>query len=210
MLHYETINLETNELLKDLMRMPVLKDFALVGGTNLSLRYGHRISVDIDLFTNLPFDADEIIESIFRIFPNTVLIGKKKYSIWLIINGIKVDFILHEYPYLEGIEIIDGVRFLSVQDIIPMKLQALAGRGVKKDFWDIYELLFHFDLSQMKDFHDRKYLNSDFGFVLLSMSYFEDAEHQQQDPIDLKGITWNDVKIRISSAAKVFINQRVS
>jgi predicted nucleotidyltransferase component of viral defense system len=127
----------------------------------------------------------------------------------LIINGIKVDLVLHEYPYLEEIEIIDGIRLLSIQDIIPMKLQALAGRGVKKDFWDIYELLFHFDLNQMKDFHDRKYVNSDFGFILLSMSYFEDAEQQQENPIGLKGVNWEDVKIRISTAAKAFTNQRI-
>jgi hypothetical protein len=77
MLHYQTVDLKTLELLKDLMQMPILGDFALVGRTNLSLRFGHRISVDIDLFTNLPFDADEIIKSIFHKFPDVVLIGKK-------------------------------------------------------------------------------------------------------------------------------------
>ena len=40
---------------------------------------------------------------------------------------------------------------LSIEDIIPMKLSAIAGRGSKKDFYDIYFLLDTFTLSQMFD-----------------------------------------------------------
>ncbi|NJL74979.1 MAG: nucleotidyl transferase AbiEii/AbiGii toxin family protein [Saprospiraceae bacterium] len=43
--------------------MPVLNQFALVGGTNLSLRFGHRLSIDLDLFTNEPFDTEYIYKS---------------------------------------------------------------------------------------------------------------------------------------------------
>lgn len=39
-----------------LMQMPELQDFALVGGTALSLLYGHRMSVDLDLFSNKSFE----------------------------------------------------------------------------------------------------------------------------------------------------------
>lgn len=48
------------ELLKSLMEAPVLRSFALVGGTNLSLRFGHRRSIDLDLFTNVPFNPEGV------------------------------------------------------------------------------------------------------------------------------------------------------
>lgn len=51
MLHKETVAESTLELLKQLMALAELSSFSLVGGTNLALRLGHRISVDIDLFT---------------------------------------------------------------------------------------------------------------------------------------------------------------
>jgi hypothetical protein len=48
------------ELLKDILAMPQLSKFALVGGTNLSLRLGHRLSIDLDLFTSEPFDTERL------------------------------------------------------------------------------------------------------------------------------------------------------
>ena len=51
MLHKETIDTATLELLKRLMGDERLQDFVLVGGTSLALQMGHRISVDLDLFT---------------------------------------------------------------------------------------------------------------------------------------------------------------
>jgi len=44
------------------MEVPELKAFNLAGGTSLSLQIGHRISVDLDLFGNHPFQADEMIK----------------------------------------------------------------------------------------------------------------------------------------------------
>ena len=56
MLHTETVEPGTFSLLKKLMELPSLKPFSLVGGTALSLRYGHRSSVDLDLFFHEKFD----------------------------------------------------------------------------------------------------------------------------------------------------------
>ena len=56
MLHLETVEPHALSVLNQLMTIPELKDFSLVGGTALSLRYGHRKSVDLDLFSNKPFE----------------------------------------------------------------------------------------------------------------------------------------------------------
>lgn len=68
-----------------------------MGGTNLSLRYGHRLSVDLDLFTNEPFYRDEVYEGIRRVLPQAILLDQRKQTIWLTIDGVKVDIILHQY-----------------------------------------------------------------------------------------------------------------
>ena len=143
MLHKTTVAPATLRLLWQLMDIPELSAFVLVGGTNLSLRFGHRISVDLDLFTNTPFEREEIIQKIVKSMPQTILLDQRKQSIWLTIDGVKVDIILHEYPYIKGEELIENIRFLAVEDVIPMKLEAMVTRGVKKDFWDIAELLTH-------------------------------------------------------------------
>lgn len=197
MLFTSTIQPDTLVLLDKLMQVPELSEFLLVGGTNLSLRFGHRISLDLDLFTNKSFDREEVYSGVLKSLPQTILLDQRKQTIWLTINGVRVDLILHEHPYIEGAEEIDGIRFLSVKDIIPMKLEAMATRGVKKDFWDMAELLNHFSLPQMLGFYQRRYPNSDPGHVLLAMTYFYDAEVEKIDPKSLDSITWDQVKDRM-------------
>jgi hypothetical protein len=51
-----------------------LKPFRLVGGTALSLQCGHRISIDIDLFTDSAYNTinfEHIDERIKAMFPYT-------------------------------------------------------------------------------------------------------------------------------------------
>jgi Nucleotidyl transferase AbiEii toxin, Type IV TA system len=210
MLFLNTVKSETYELLQKLMQIPELSEFVLVGGTNLSLKFGHRISVDLDLFTDKPFDLDEVFIGIVKTLPQSIKLDQRKQTIWLNIDGIKVDIILHEYPYLRPIEVIDNVRFMSVEDIIPMKLEAMATRGVKKDFWDINELLNHYTLPKMIEFYQAKYPNSDVGHVLLSMTYFVDAEYQKDNPEDLKGTTWEQVKTNMQTTIEQYVRQGLS
>ncbi len=60
MLHLETVEPDTFSLLEELLRIPEFQNYALVGGTALSLMYGHRISIDLNL-TNRTFVCRNII-----------------------------------------------------------------------------------------------------------------------------------------------------
>lgn len=185
--------------MKRLMQLPELSQFALVGGTNLALRLGHRISIDLDIFTNEPFDLPEVWEAVRREFPHALKLDERGQTLLANIDGVKIDLIKHAYPYLFPVEEIEGIRMLSIPDIIPMKLGALARRGSKKDFWDIACLLDHHSLSEMLDFFKQKYQNDDIGYVVLSLTYFNDAEGQD-DPIVFQKMSWEKVKSKVRSA----------
>jgi Nucleotidyl transferase AbiEii toxin, Type IV TA system len=64
MLHYETVEPDTLSVLNNLLELPELQDFALVGGTALSLLYGHRISVDLNLFSSKPFENKVLVRAL--------------------------------------------------------------------------------------------------------------------------------------------------
>lgn len=209
MLYTQTVTPATLELLMQLMGLPELNNLALVGGTNLSLRLGHRVSLDIDLFSNVQFDIRTIKDTIHAHFPSAIKLDEMKQTIWYNINGIKTDIVLHEYKYLQPVETIDGIRLVSVPDIIPMKLGAVSGRGAKKDFWDIAELLDLYSIKEMLQFYQMKYQSNDIGFVIRSLVYFDDAEIQN-DPISLKKISWSDVKKKIEHAVKDYIKNQTS
>lgn len=200
-LHLETVSEPLIGLLRRLMQVDALKPFYLVGGTALALRYGHRTSVDLDLFTHTRFNSTELAELLVHAFnlneavveTNTVL-GR--------INGIKTDFIAHRYSLVSGVEANDGIRLLAVEDIAAMKLNAIANRGSKKDFWDLYELLQHFKRDELFEFYHQKYPAGSLWNVEKSLAYFDDAD-ADPDPVDLSGRTWDEVKAGIQQVNRL-------
>ena len=68
MLYTSTVSEGTLDILKKIFQIKELENFYLVGDTNLSLRIGHRISVDIDLFSTVEFENEHIIEILERNF----------------------------------------------------------------------------------------------------------------------------------------------
>lgn len=204
MLYAATVEPNTLELLARLMQVPILKPFALAGGTNLALQFGHRLSVDLDLFTNESFPEQELFGELLTAFPTTIKTDEARNTLSLHIEGVKVDLLAHRYPLIRPYTDESGIRFWSVEDVIAMKLGAVSGRGAKKDFWDIAELLNHFSLDQMLGFFTEKYANSDPGYVVRSLTYFDDAE-PQTDPMILNGKTWPEVKQRILQAVKELV-----
>lgn len=200
-LHLESVSEPLIDLLRHLMQVDNLKSFYLVGGTALALRYGHRISVDLDLFTHESFDSEQLSQLLIDEFSLTESMVEDNTVLGLI-HGIKTDFIAHRYPLLNGIEEIDGLRLLAVEDIAAMKLNAIANRGSKKDFWDLYELLQHFEREELFQFYQQKYPAGSIWNVEKSLTYFDDAE-ADPDPVDLKGRSWTEVKTGIQQTNRL-------
>ena len=204
MLYENTVASATLGLLKELMRLQVLQPFVLVGGTNLSLRLGHRISEDLDIFANESYESDHIAPLLRDLFGKEITIVEQRiHTLLTYIRSIKVDIVLHRYPYLQSVETIDDIRFASMPDIVAMKLNAITRRGAKKDFFDIYELLDHYTLDQMLHFFEEKYASTDIGFVVRSLVYFEEAD-RSKDPIMLKKNNWQQVKNKIGQVVREY------
>ncbi|MCH6201692.1 nucleotidyl transferase AbiEii/AbiGii toxin family protein [Aquiflexum sp. LQ15W] len=190
-----------------MMKIPELKGFSLVGGTALSLLYGHRISVDLDLFSNEKFDNIIVNEALVREFGSDFLVEEKPphFGIFCYIQDIKVDFIRHPHPIIRPIKEIEGIRFFSNEDIIAMKVQAILGRGKKKDFWDIAELLKHYSVSDFVKFHKEKYNTKNLLITVPEViTYFGDGE-ESEDPVSLKGQTWNSVQKEIKKKVSEYL-----
>ena len=201
MLSYDTIECHTLELLKSLMQEPVFSAMRLVGGTALALQYGHRQSIDLDFFGDLKCDKSETKNILSQYGKVTVLKETETIRIY-VIDGIKVDFVHYScYPWLTPAVIENGLRLASPQDIAAMKVNAIEGRGTRKDFVDIYFLLKHFKLSELLEFYKQKYPEYSFFRALMSLTYFDDAE-QQPMPNMLNPISWDVMKQKIIAEVK--------
>jgi predicted nucleotidyltransferase component of viral defense system len=201
MLQTRTVEPGTLELLKNLMSLPELDGFYLVGGTALALQFGHRMSVDLDLFTELQFDKVALLEALQKSYD--VLVETEEGSMLITsINFVKVDFVKMSYPVLFAPIVVEGVRMLEIRDIAPMKLKAVTQRGSKKDFYDIYYLLDYLTIQQMLELFSLKFRQFEIFHVLKSLNYFDDAEKYPDPVLFDKTVTWNKVKSKIQSAIK--------
>lgn len=196
MLYESTVSADTLSLLKNLMGINELNDYNLAGGTALALQMGHRLSYDLDFFGR----GDMSIEEVTGLIPASYFIQemhRTKNILVLDVDGIKVDFVLYKYPMIRPLLEEGGIRLFSIEDIAAMKLDAIKGRGRKRDFYDLYFLLNHYGLSELLAFHQEKYQQDTRFLILKSMSYFDDAENDP--PVRLTGeeIHWEDVKSTI-------------
>ena len=207
MLQYGTVESSTLDILKDLMSVPELNDFYLVGGTALALYYGHRLSIDLDLFSTSDFQASEIIPSLEKRFKGFTYNNRPNpVGLFGFIDDVKVDFVRnHNFPIIDRPVIENGIRLFSIHDIIAMKVAAVLKRGVKKDFWDISELLEHYSVNDLIDCYDKKYPNQQLIIsVPQALTYFADAE-ESEEPVSLKGQTWGSVKKNIAQKVKNYL-----
>lgn len=177
------------------MTVENFSNFYLVGGTSLALQIGHRNSIDIDLFGKQDIDYDLYI-NLLNNFGKTEVQKSSKNILITNVVGIKVDFVNYRYQLIEKPIEMDGIRMLSKEDIAAMKLNAIAGRGSKKDFIDLYFLLQDFSLKQMLGFYIEKYFDGSEFMVLKSLSYFEEANSQPQ-PQMFVDFNWETCKQKI-------------
>lgn len=191
MLRFDAVTDSLRNLLMRLAPLPALQDFSLGGGTSLALRFGHRLSVDLDFFTTREFDADQLADHLD--ITSATQVNRAPNSLTVDVCGAKLDFLRHAYPLLAPPEEIEGVRLLSLSDVAAMKLNAIANRGAKKDFYDLSELQRHHSIPTMLEWFETKYRSADRFTVIRSLCWFEDAE-LEPDPVSLNGDVWRLVK----------------
>ena len=203
MLSIQTIKPDTLELLKAISAQPEVQETRLVGGTALALQYGHRQSVDLDFFGRLPEDRDTLIDAVKRI-GEVMVFNRSKNILQMVVNQVKVDFVDYSrYSWIDSPINGDGFMLASDKDIAAMKVNAIIGRGTRKDFIDLYALLQHYSLPEIMEFYCRKYPEFSEYRALLSMTYFEDAEIQDM-PLMFIDTPWETIKMAIIKAVEAY------
>jgi len=203
MLSTKTVTSDTLSLLKELSPLTEPLGMRLVGGTALALQLGHRQSIDLDFFTHNQIDQELLLQAL-RAKWNITITNRTPSILQTIINGIKVDFV--QYPYYEWIDnpiTEDGITLASPTDIAAMKINAIIGRGSKKDFIDIFVLLQHFTLSDIIEFYKKKYPDNSEYMAMLSLTYFDDADIQDTPTLFIND-SWEQMKKHIVEAVKQF------
>ncbi len=126
-----------------------------------------------------------------------------------LLNGVKVDIVNYDYDWIDDPVLEDGLRLASPKDIAAMKVNAVIGRGTKKDFIDIYFLLQHFSFDELMHLYLQKYPDGSEYRALLSMAYFGDADPQPM-PYMFENVEWETIKQHIRSEVDAYNRRSLS
>ena len=192
--HREVITAQVERALRDLHQASVLDRCYLAGGTGLALHLGHRRSQDLDFFSRDPVDPDAIVPRI-QTLNGFSLVSKGAGTLHATVQGTKVSFLGYDYPVLFPFEKFLEVNVADPRDITCMKISAIAGRGTRRDFVDLYAVSKQYGLRQQLEWFNQKFAQANYSrvHVLKSLTYFEEAE---KDPMPdmLATIAWEEVK----------------
>ena len=173
----------------------LLKDFYLAGGTGLALRLGHRKSDNLDFFSSRPFTAQGLLEMLVRRFGRLELRAPERQTLHVRVGGTRVSFLGYRYPLLFPAARLGAVPVADPRDIACMKLSAVASRGTRRDFLDLFAVARTHSLSALLEMFERKYRAVPHSrlHLLKSLVYFDDAE---KDPVPrmLVSSDWDEVK----------------
>ena len=204
-INYETVTPLLKSVLEKIMSSSLFNPFYLVGGTSLSLRLGHRKSVDIDLFTNAPYGSLDfsVFEKFFQNnfeycdftdtsnivgFGRSYFVGKSKDK------NVKLD-LYYKDEIIDPCDIIDNIRIASLNDVVAMKIDVISRTGRKKDLWDLHELLNIYNINEMLQLHKQRYeYTHERDQIIKNFTSF-DAADEDIDPICFKGKYWEFIKL---------------
>jgi hypothetical protein len=199
------------------MKADEFSGFRLVGGTSLSLQLGHRESVDIDLFSDVPYGEidfnaiDKFIEKTFPYFNHFSSLNPafgKSYSIGNNEKGaIKLD-VYYTDTFIQPALVVDNIRLAAIEEIVAMKIDIVQRKGRKKDFWDLHELLDRYSLSSMLALHKQRYMyDHEEEIILSNFTNFELAD-EDFNPVCLRGKHWEFIKEDIQEVVAQYIKNK--
>ena len=156
----KVISPTTRKSLERISQLAIFKQAYLAGGTALALQLGHRYSHDLDFFTPEKFDERIAIQQLAEALPDFTLERQDWRTVLGRIGDIRFSLFFYQYPLLFPKKKLYGINLANPKDIAAMKIAAIADRGAKRDFIDLYILIKGRHVPSLKDvleMYDRKF-----------------------------------------------------
>lgn len=195
--HWETVSAPMRQLLTWVGQQEFAARFYLAGGTALALQMGHRKSIDLDFFSETDQVHTLTRQELIRIFGHHggQVLESTDGNLVFLVDEVRIGFFSYGYCLLEPFCQVEQVNLASWLDIGLMKLDAVIGRGSRKDFYDLYVLSRQLPLATLLEAGQRKYPTvRDFALMAVeSLVLFENAERDYQPELLIQ-VPWEQVR----------------
>lgn len=202
-MYWNIIDEERYKLLRKITETVSLENYYMIGGTALSIQLGLRESYDFDFCVPYNFNNEILLQEL-KTLGEIEVKQNQKGTCDVILNSVQVSFFYYQNPVIKDLVIVDEMpklKMASVLDIAVMKVVAIGGRGAKKDFFDLYNIINKGNIKideLSKGLIQKCGSNINYANTIMGLSYFEDAE-QEILPKTFVEYDWEEIK-------KFFIN----
>ncbi|PSR22146.1 MAG: hypothetical protein C7B45_07940 [Sulfobacillus acidophilus] len=181
--------------------------YVLCGGTALALMLGHRQSDDLDFMTMEASDPAPIVERIHALDPDAEILDRSRHSIHWRIQGVKVSYLWQQGVRIDPGPIFQNIPLASQATLAALKCNAIANRGARKDFIDLYALLHNgWSLTDILDAVAAQAPQLNQAHLLRSLVYFDDAEHDPE-PLLLRPWSWLEIRQAIERQVYTYLRR---
>jgi hypothetical protein len=179
----------------------------LAGGTSLALRIGHRLSVDLDFFSEEEVLPDLLVGELHAADLNPEVMQLVPGALSVMIDGVKVSFFQCPYPFVDAPQPFQGLRVASVLDVAAMKLVAIAERSARRDFVDLYVILQQAPFRTVAARAVQRYGAQLMEPVVIGkgLTWFEDADGEPDPQYLGRPLPWDNVKAFFASSFRQFV-----
>ena len=197
-MYWNIIDKDRYKLLKDIIETVTIPTYYMIGGTALSLQMGLRESFDFDFCVPTQFNNELLLEELGKIGEMKVK-QNQSGTCDVILNGVQVSFFYYPNKIINKLVIpqeMPKLKMASILDIAIMKIVAIGGRGAKKDFFDLYNIINKCKISikELAEGLIEKCGNkTNYVNIIMGLSYFEDAE-QEILPKTFVEYNWEEIK----------------
>ena len=197
-MYWNIIDKDRYKLLKDLTETVTIPEYYMIGGTALSLQMGLRESFDFDFCVPAQFNNELLLEELGKIGEVKVK-QNQSGTCDAILNGVQVSFFYYPNKIINELvkpQEMPKLRMASILDIAIMKIVAIGGRGAKKDFFDLYNIINKCRISikeLAEGLIEKCGSKTNYVNIIMGLSYFEDAE-QEILPKTFVEYNWEEIK----------------
>ena len=197
-MYWNIIDKDRYNLLKNITEIVSIPNYYMIGGTALSLQLGLRESLDFNFCVPEQFNNEVLLRELEKLGEIEVK-QNQKGTCDVILNGVQISFFYYPNKVIKNFitpKEMSKLKIASILDIAVMKLVAIGGRGAKKDFFDLYNILTKSDimiLELVNGLLQKCGENTNYANVIMGLSYFEDAE-QEILPKTFIEYDWDEIK----------------
>jgi predicted nucleotidyltransferase component of viral defense system len=182
--------------------------FVLAGGTALALQIGHRLSVDLDFFTQQEFSTETLFQRMTKLGLRPEILQEEYGTLTTVIDGVKISMFHYPYPFIDIFVEVGGVSASGILDVAAMKVIAIGQRGAKRDFVDLYFILQNVPFWKIAENMVERFGTERINPVHIgkSLVYFNDADTDPEPKyIVRKVISWETIRIFFKKNVKQMV-----